>query len=156
MKYLDKKGEPWNEWKIQRYIIGGRRLQGYACIPNVFMNVDNGYYEADMILIQYASGFLQEIEIKVSIEDFAADFKKKIYHNHPHVRQFSYAMPTQMWREHEAEIIKLLDTHGVKAGIIVVDEDGIKVVRRAKVRKNVGRLKLSEMLYYLRIGCLKI
>lgn len=156
MKYLDCDGTPWSEQLIQSSIYGDRYLKNYACIPNVLMN-NNGFYEADMICINYKTGYLQEIECKVSIEDFRADFKKKKYHNHPHVRQLSYAFPEQMWNEHKEEILQRIEECGGRVGVIIIDNGHKpKTIKRAKARKHVKRLTVVEMLHYLRLGCMKI
>ncbi len=50
--------------------------KGQIVIPNVLL----GSYEADFITIT-KSDYLIEVEIKISISDFRADFKKKHYHD---------------------------------------------------------------------------
>lgn len=54
--------------------------KGQIVVPNVLLNS----YEADFITIT-KSDYLIEVEIKISISDFRADFKKKHYHDCPEV-----------------------------------------------------------------------
>lgn len=51
--------------------------------------------------------YVSEVEIKISISDFRADFKKKIYHNSDIVRQFYYLFPDDLYRENGEEIERL-------------------------------------------------
>ena len=63
-------------------------------IPNITMHGDGkGEYEADLIYFNLKVRVVTEIEIKVSIQDFRADFKKKRYHDHLHVGYLYYAVP---------------------------------------------------------------
>ena len=50
----------------------------YVVIPNILMYGNGGMYEADFIYIN-KKNFLTEVEIKVSFNDFKADFNKKYF-----------------------------------------------------------------------------
>lgn len=106
-------------------------------IPNITMHGDGkGEYEADLIYFNLKARVVTEIEIKVSIQDFRADFKKKRYHDHLHVGYLYYAVPQDLYEDHKDEIESLLGD-------------------RAKKRKDVKALNESEVINYLRIGCMK-
>ena len=126
-------------------------------IPNITMHGDGkGEYEADLIYFNLKARVITEIEIKVSIQDFRADFKKKRYHDHLHVGYLYYAVPQDMYEEHKDEIESLLGD----AGLIVVStyknkRGMVRYIKRAKKRKEVRPLNENDVMNYLRIGCMK-
>ena len=123
--------------------------RGYTVIPNIKM--DYGCYEADFCYINQ-NNFLTEVEIKISISDFKADFKKKNFHNCDHVRSLYYAMPFSMWQKHKEVISEMVKSVG--AGVIIAGNTSPHVVIRAAVR-DVKPLTTQELINYMRIGCLK-
>lgn len=52
-------------------------------------------YEADMVIVN-KSGYMTEIEIKRSWEDFKADFNKKHNHDNERVYYFHYCLPASI------------------------------------------------------------
>ena len=122
----------------------------YVVVPNVLMYGNGGMYEADFIYIN-KKNFLTEVEIKISFDDFKADFNKKIFHNSKHVRSFYYAVPWEMWKSHGEYITQKAKEVG--AGVIGVS-DSVNVAVRPKLR-DVQPLTDSELKDYMRIGCLK-
>lgn len=82
-------------------------LNNNLVLPNITMKgSDGGNYEADLIYINKRR-YVSEIEIKISMSDFKADFKKKVYHNSDIVRQFYYLFPDDLYRENSEEIERL-------------------------------------------------
>lgn len=71
-------------------------------IPNLSWGLLN--HEADLAIIN-KSGYLTEIEIKRSIEDLRADFKKDIFHNDEKVYRFYYCLPKSI-REKALELFQ--------------------------------------------------
>lgn len=68
-------------------------LNNNLVLPNITMiGANGGTYEADLIYINKRR-YVSEVEIKISMSDFKADFKKKVYHNSDIVRQFYYLFP---------------------------------------------------------------
>lgn len=124
--------------------------RGYITIPNILL-IDKGMYEADFIYIN-KNKYLFEVEIKISITDFKADFNKKIYHSNSKVRALYYAIPRELYYKHENAILDM--TRSVGAGIIVCGERFCEVAEKPKIRK-VEPLNDKELLEYARIGCLK-
>lgn len=68
--------------------------KGQIVVPSVLL----GSYEADFITIT-KSDYLIEVEIKISISDFRADFKKKHYHDCPRVNALYYALPKELYKK---------------------------------------------------------
>lgn len=66
-----------DEIRIQK-ALGKHLFLQNVCIPNVLM-YQKGHreYEADLIYFGRKSNYLTEVEIKIDIYDFRADFKRK-------------------------------------------------------------------------------
>lgn len=136
----------------------------YICIPNVLMTGEyrpeiekleswkksSKMYEADFIYIT-KSGYLTEVEIKVDINDFRNDFKKKIYHSSSMVSALYYAFPETLYKKYKDEIND--KTAGI-AGVISVSYD-CKVKVKAPKRKEVSPLTDTQIKDFMRIGCMK-
>lgn len=126
-------------------------------IPNITMHGDGkGEYEADLIYFNLKARVVTEIEIKVSIQDFRADFKKKRYHDHLHVGYLYYAVPQDLYEDYKDEIEILLGDAGLIVIISPKDKgEEVKYIKRAKKRKDVKLLNEIDVMNYLRIGCMK-
>ena len=130
------------------------RESGMIAVPNVLMySKDGGMYEADFITIT-KSGYLTEVEVKISISDFRADFEKQRYHDSPHVNSLYYALPKELYQKHKEEIDNSCNKVG--AGIILIRSDSWwdGIVKKPKLRK-VKPLTIYEKLDYARLGCMK-
>lgn len=137
----------------------------YICIPNVLMTGEyrpeiekleslkksSKMYEADLIYIT-KSGYLTEVEIKIDINDFRNDFKKKIYHSSSMVSALYYAFPEVLYKRYEDEIRERVEEI---AGIITVCNYGCKVKAKAPKRKEVAPLTDTQIKDFMRIGCMK-
>ena len=131
--------------------------KGQIVVPNVLL----GPYEADFVTIT-KSDYLIEVEIKISISDFRADFKKKHYHDCPEVNALYYAIPKELYEKHKEEVDESCDKVG--AGIILVGQrhpenrDSYayldRFAKKPKLR-NVKPLTMYRMLNFARLGCLR-
>ena len=132
-------------------------LKKQIVVPNVLL----GPYEADFITIT-KSHYLIEVEIKISISDFRADFKKKHYHDCPEVNALYYALPIELYKKHKEEVEKSCEKVG--AGIILIAEKELPngrsyeyfagFVKKPKLRK-AKPLTVWQMLNFARLGCLR-
>lgn len=131
-------------------------LNNNLVLPNITMIGANGdTYEADLIYINKRR-YVSEVEIKISMSDFKADFKKKVYHNSDIVRQFYYLFPNDLYRENSEEIERLLMESD--AGIMTVRNFRgccVKIQRKAKFRRSVEPIKETKLLKLMYIGCMK-
>lgn len=146
-----------------QYVLGEHLFRKKICIPNVSMYcTDRTEYEADFIYFDLKTQYLTEVEIKTDIHDFRRNFNKKRYHDCKNVKYLYYAMPRSMYEENRNEINFFLKD----AGLILIDEidtDDFRgniyefggFARCAKPRKDVYPLSNKELMYYLRIGCMK-
>ena len=160
----------WTEEKIIKAL--GRVYaieRGLDVIPNILMLLyyykdkaraerdrkvyKGAEYEADLLVIS-KSRFLHEIEVKVSIQDFRADFKKKHYHDFPEVKRFSYCLPAELIAKHRAEIEEHCKEKG--AGLIAITAEGLPVTcLQAKPRPGVEPLTIDGYIHYLRLAAKK-
>lgn len=131
--------------------------RGLDCGPNILMmwtyttylkSKWSGWYEADFLYIT-KTRYLWEVEIKISIQDFRADLRKKHYHDHPDVRGFYYCMPWEMYLANREEVDTVCKDKG--AGLVVVDGRSISTQIKPKERRDIPPLDDFEMIFYLRL-----
>jgi len=63
-------------------------------VPNISWGA--GLHECDMLVINCKTGVATEIEIKISISDLKADFKKRHGHRSKKIKYLYYAVPLSM------------------------------------------------------------
>ena len=143
-----------------QYVLGKHLFRKKICIPNVSMYCPGRTeYEADFIYFDLKTRYLTEVEIKTNIHDLRRDFNKKRYHDCENVKYLYYAMPRSLYEENRNEIKFFLRD----AGLILIDTDDFRgntykfggFAKRAKPRKEVYPLSDKDLMYYLRIGCMK-
>ena len=134
-------------------------------------------YEADFVVLT-KSGYLTEVEIKRSWEDFKADFNKVHRHDDERIYHFFYCVPIGIFdkvkeflidklmeelddysKDRLAKNPDLLGFHSLLPAVLTYDEKGI--VKQQKfgfsgARRNKARkLFLEEQLQVARLGCLR-
>ena len=97
--------------------------------------------------------YLTEIEIKISMSDLKADFKKKeCTHKSRHVRNFYYAVPTNI-------LSRALELIPTDAGLIVVNECShqyiAEVYRKPIVNREAISISDKVLLELFRLGTIK-
>lgn len=121
-------------------------------VPNVSWGLLN--HEADMVVMT-KSGYLTEIEIKRSLEDFKADFKKDHQHDDERVYKFYYCVPSLI----KDKVIELLKTrHEFIPAVLSYTEEGVVIdLKVGFPNTNRGRkLFLEEQLTIARLGCMRV
>jgi hypothetical protein len=112
--------------------------QRYLCVPNVSWGFLN--YEADLLVVT-ESGYLKEVEIKISVSDLKRDLKKKKHDSWENplnpVCELIYAMPEFIWNA-----VKETPPIPFYAGVIIIDESG-----RHSYVKRPERNKFSRPLF---------
>lgn len=124
-------------------------------VPNISWGFD-GIHEIDLFVLR-KSGLAIEIEIKRTISDLKADFKKKHNHESSRITKLYYAIPKEL-------LEKSISLIPEDAGIIVCyrlndDERNIaraSIHREAKIRKNSRKLTSEEQFKIARLGCMRI
>lgn len=119
-------------------------------VPNVSWGLFP--WEADLIVAR-KSRYLVEIETKISMADWKADFAKGKFGLREFadmVREFWYCAPERLaarWTE-----LPLPEFAGV---IAITEDDKIKILRPAKTRKTARKLTDKEILQIARLGAIK-
>lgn len=128
----------------------------YIIIPNV----SHGFFynqEADMLVID-SNDRLSEIEIKISIADLKADFKKPKHTNPSElISRLIYAIPEELLEKAELIIPK-------KYGIITIrsyEDKGIIHAfanwhRMVRCNKEIKPLGIRDIRNLARLGCMRI
>lgn len=116
-------------------------------VPNIYWGMGLSY-EADLWCMS-PSGYITEIEIKISKQDIKAEQKKSIYaHKSKYVKRFYYAIP-----EYLAECEYL----PVNCGLITVTTYlKCKIIRSARINKDAKKLTEEKKLKFLHLGCMRI
>ena len=120
--------------------------------PMIWKNIVN--HECD-ILIVTKNRYLTEVEIKISLSDLKADFKKKHQHKDENIKNFYYAFPAEM-KEKAIELIP------EEAGILIVvkKECGIpyrkiECYRKPKINKEAKSINDIVLSKIYRLGYLR-
>lgn len=119
----------------------------HICVSNVSWSMLP--YEADLIAVTN-SGYMIEVEIKVSLADLKRDAAKSKW-RYPAfdnlVSRFYYAMPDDLWQKIAAK-----EAVPEWAGVIVISADGFATVAREATRRQARALTNVERFNLARVG----
>ena len=127
-------------------------IRTHIIVPNLFWGFFN--HECDLFLIR-KSGYGFEVEIKRSVSDFHADFKKKHGHvdKQNRIVQLYYAFPEELYTKLEKDV-------PLDCGIISVGTYGnnhiARVRREATRRKGARPLTDKEIAKISRLGVMRV
>lgn len=137
---------------IQSAVVQLLNYRVYTVVPNVFVSYN---HEADLIAIK--DGKLTEIEIKISISDLKADFKK------PHRNKQSQTISRLIYAFPEIMLEKAIPHIPLGCGIITVKEVIISNTRlyvakwyRQARHNNFARPYPKQIEELMRLGCMRI
>lgn len=139
------------EWFLTRGASAPFPYSRYLVVANVSWGLLR--WEADVCALSN-SGWLTEIEIKVSVADLKKDAEKTKHGQWAQdnmIREFFYAMPGAVWD-------KVKDAPPIPdyAGVIVITEDGRREYPRKATKKTHARkLTDSERLQLGRLGAMR-
>ena len=116
-------------------------------VPNVYFK---GQHECDVLIVT-SSGYATEIEIKISVSDFKADFAKGHHHRNAFIKRLYYCVPSDIREKIEPMV-------PADAGLIVVDTKTLwlDIVKEAPARPHPKPLTHKEFLELYRLGALRI
>lgn len=153
--------------EIERIIVaylGGVRMN--IIVPNLSWGFLN--HEADLISID-KNGYLTEVEIKRSFEDFKADFKKDNYHDtDEHVYRFGYFVPKSVLIkciEYNNEHCKGVTFNGEPYSVFGFTDDGKVYDEKGRIihlafscsnNPEKRKLSLGERLKVAHLGCMRL
>lgn len=135
----------WGKWNSRTDLM----------VPNVSWGLLD--YEADFVIMT-PNGYLTEVEIKRSFEDFKADFRKDHKHDDERVYHFYYCVPESIFEKVKAYMDELYRlTPRKKPAVLTYDEcGGIKDQRYgytdANRNKKCRKLFLEEQFKLARLG----
>ena len=120
--------------------------------PIIWKNIVN--HECDMLIVTKKC-YLTEVEIKISLSDLKADFKKKHQHKDENIKNFYYAFPEEM-KEKALELIPK------ECGILIAvkKEAGIpyrkiECYRKPKINKEAKPINDIVLSKIYRLGYLR-
>ena len=120
--------------------------------PMIWKNIVN--HECD-ILIVTKNHYLTEVEIKISLSDLKADFKKEHQHKDENIKNFYYAFPEEM-KEKALELIP------EECGILIAVEKKcsipyrmIECYRKPKINKEAKPVNDIVLSKIYRLGYLR-
>ena len=131
-------------------------VRKHIIVPNISWGA--AIHEMDMALIN-KTGFLKEIEIKISKSDYMKDFEKSHHHvdRFHRISQFYYAMPLYLYE-------KIKELIPEDAGIITCNSIEYRsgfhvratILRQATKIKDSRKLTVEEQLNIARLGTMRI
>ena len=122
-------------------------------VPNLSFGLLN--HEADLVILT-KSGYLTEVEIKRSWEDFKADFKKDHEHKDEHVYYFYYCVPESI-KDRVVSFLEERKGNTLRPAVLYYTEEG-EIIRMPGgwVRAGGRKLFLEEQLTVARLGCMRV
>jgi hypothetical protein len=116
------------------------------CVPNVSWGL--GLHECDL-LIASTSGYLTEIEIKVSRSDLIKDMGKRHGHRSNKIKYLYFAVPPKL--------LKAIEYIPRRAGILVYTSKGfIKEIAEPERNPDARKISDAERYTMARLGALRI
>jgi hypothetical protein len=122
--------------------------------PMIWRNIVN--HECDMLIVT-KNHYLTEVEIKISLSDLKADFKKKHQHKDENIKNFYYAFPEEMKE-------KAIDLIPEEAGILIAvkkyfhngeEYREIKCYRKSQINKKAKPINEIVLSKIYRLGYLR-
>jgi len=129
-------------------------IRNCLIVPNASWGV--GLHECDLLVVS-SSGYLNEIEIKVTKADLKADQKKGHQHRSDKIKYLWFAIPSSLY--YGEGVVDLIPAH---AGILVVTHEGVydswrvDVKREATANKAATPATPAEHYDIARLGALRI
>ena len=122
--------------------------------PMIWRSIVN--HECDMLIVT-KNHYLTEVEIKISLSDLKADFKKKHQHKDENIKNFYHAFPAEM-KEKAIELIP------EEAGILIAvkkhlhsgqEYRAIECYRKPKINKEAKPINDIVLSKIYRLGYLR-
>jgi hypothetical protein len=116
-------------------------------VPNVSWGMFSDR-ECDLIVMR-STGYLAEVEIKISVADLKKDLEKHHHHFSFRIKELYFAMPEKM-----VTSCHLVPEH---AGIIIMRKGlGVDLIRKAEVNKQARALTDKEQFKLARLGAIRV
>lgn len=135
------------ELAVARYLDYRKNL----IVPNIFWGL-NFNYEIDLLVLT-ENNYAWEIEIKTSISDLKADFKKRHQHDSPRIKRLYFAIPSTI-KDKATELIP------DRAGLLIINDDPLnlwtKLEKTPKTNKQATPFTSQERLKLSELGAMRI
>lgn len=133
-------------------------VREHIIVPNISYGL-SGMHECDVFLIK-RTGIAVEVEIKRSVADLKADFKKRHQHidKQHRITEFYYAIPFEL-------LDKCIGIIPEEAGIITcrtylnykkIESVSAHIERKSTRIKGARKLTIEEQLKVAKLGCMRI
>jgi hypothetical protein len=147
----------WTEDKIAHAIVGSCfPYRRYVAVPNVSWGLLP--HEVDLAVLA-PSGYLYEVEIKISVHDFNRDARKWKHKlaekngSHELIRGFYFAMPGDVYEKVRTKVP--LGVGVITCGAYAIPTMAAKILRRPSDNPRGRRLTEAEQRQLLRLGYLR-
>lgn len=143
--------KPINTAEIELAVSRLFDIRRHVIIPNLSYGFHGGH-EKDIFAIS-SSNYGKEVEIKISVSDFRADFKKSHHHESKYVKEFYYAFPIEIYE-------KVKDEVPLHAGVIICERNKYsvyaKIIKKAKINTKAIKLTDKDMITIGRLASMRI
>jgi hypothetical protein len=151
-KEPEVKSKPISTAEIEIAVAKMFNIRTHIIVPNISWGFHFGH-EMDLFVLT-KSNLVKEVEIKISVSDFRADFKKWHQHKSKYVKEFYYAFPKELYDKVKDEVPE-------HAGIIICDRYAngriyARIVKNAKINSKCEKLSVDDQLKIERLGCMRI
>ena len=117
----------------------------HLIVPNVSWGM--GIHECDLLILTKC-GYANEVEIKLFLPDLKRDLLKRHGHRSNLIKRLFFAIPESL-AEHQGYIPD-------RAGIIIVNERGCQLVRKAEINKSAKPFTNEQTLHFGRLAGMRI
>ena len=136
----------YSEWHMSYILANHIGRTTHIIVPNVSYGLIP--YEADLLVL-HKSGFVDEIEIKISKADIRRDKAKRHNHESNKIRRLWFAIPARL-KDYISDIPE-------RAGIMLVDKRGyVIILRKPKINVMARHLFPIERFQLARLGYLRM
>lgn len=120
----------------------------YLVVPNVYWGMGLNH-ECDLLAMS-PSGYLYEIEIKVSKHDIKRDLEKRHGHYDSRIKGLWFAGPEDLHDD-------LMELVPDRAGVVVVrpTKSGPKICRKPKLNMRAPAMSMKDMYRLARLGTIR-
>lgn len=135
--------------EIEFAIAGWFGIRTHVIVPNLSWGL-NLAFECDLAVLS-GSGYLYEVEIKISRSDLIRDREKHKWHYYDtgKIRKLWFAIPERL--------LKAIDHIPDKAGILVVSKSGrVSEIRKPQVNGAANTLTDKEQYKVARLGAMRV
>lgn len=134
--------------ELERKVVALINPRVNAIVPNVSWGLKLNH-ECDLLYLDKQNRFT-EIELKVSLSDLKADFKKKHNHYSNFISRLVYAVPIEL-KEHA---LNLVPKH---CGIIIARDDFYCASWLRIPKHDINKKPTQEQIIkFLKLGCIRI